>query len=604
MPETAAAPPPEDAAAQAEQLRQAAELAALTLFASSAAQAAPGVPLNEVDQRILISIVTNLARGIIHNTLLAATVAGIAYLLRPPPEQVEEAVSTIVPEVTQALGPSINELRRLDKGTPLTSARLAASSFATRAYSAVTESAGRHMPIPPELEDLELHKTWITMLDDKVRPLHRRLHGRTKNMDEDFWRWPDSGAVLGYPGDMRAPPAAWINCRCTLWLSWASKKKATEAVAAGAEFTESLHPRDTEGRFRHKPGIKARTFHGNQWTKYGRTRTGPPATTVADAKSRGFTDGPYYHATDHANEILANGFVTKGAESWEVQDPGSIEEFKRFGSVNQVWLGKSREDVAGYGSDVIEVWVQPGKAKDAEGMTLGGGFYVSDPADAIPIQPTPSVESLDASELTERQPGGPLPTWVDDANLAEVARSAAEVGFTKLRPIPRDYGPGLGLLGLTDPTDPDTLMVGAEDMFLVSSRGNFMPEAQDDIFRYTVLHEAGHRLATLKHFPAAPKRAPQDEFHREVAEQRRVQQYRRYLDELQFKAVRQAFPDSDPATVRSQQLSNSLDPAMGVSEYGRTSPTEAYAEMYAAFQMGSQTPIVQAYAQHEGWERL
>jgi Phage Mu protein F like protein len=474
MPETAAAPPPEDAAAQAEQLRQAAELAALTLFASSAAQAAPGVPLDEVDQRILISIVTNLARGIIHNTLLAATVAGIAYLLRPPPEQVEEAVSTIVPEVTQALGPSINELRRLDKGTPLTSARLAASSFATRAYSAVTESAGRHMPIPPELEDLELHKTWITMLDDKVRPLHRRLHGRTKNMDEDFWRWPDSGAVLGYPGDMRAPPAAWINCRCTLWLSWASKKKASEALAAAAQFKESLHPRDTEGQFRHKPGAKARVV------------------------------------------------------------------------------------------------------KDL----------------------------LDTSELTERQPGGPLPTWLDDSNLAEVARSAAEVGFTKLRPIPQDYGPGLGLLGLTDPTDPDTLMVGAEDMFLVSSRGNFMPEAQDDIFRYTVLHEAGHRLATLKHFPAAPKRAPQDEFHREVAEQRRVQQYRRYLDELQFKAVRQAFPDSDPATVRSQQLSNSLDPAMGVSEYGRTSPTEAYAEMYAAFQMGSQTPIVQAYAQHEGWERL
>jgi Phage Mu protein F like protein len=229
-----AAPPPEDAAAQAEQLRQVAELSALMLFASSTPVPGTAVPraMTEADRRILTSLVTDLARGIVHQTLLGATAAGVvAYLQRVPPEVVEEAVSTIVPQVVDDLEPTVEDFRRLDKGTALTSSRLAASSFATRAYGEVATAAAQHMPTPPELEGLQLRKTWISRKDERVRPLHRRLHGRTKNMDEDFWRWPDSGTALAYPGDKRAPPGAWIGCRCVLWLSWASKKKASEAVA-------------------------------------------------------------------------------------------------------------------------------------------------------------------------------------------------------------------------------------------------------------------------------------------------------------------------------------------------------------------------------------
>jgi len=66
---------------------------------------------------------------------------------------------------------------------------------------------------------LKIMKTWTSRQDNRVRPLHVRLHGRTKPLGSDFWRWPQTGQVLAFPGDARAPLDAIAGCRCFLLLS-------------------------------------------------------------------------------------------------------------------------------------------------------------------------------------------------------------------------------------------------------------------------------------------------------------------------------------------------------------------------------------------------
>lgn len=66
---------------------------------------------------------------------------------------------------------------------------------------------------------LKIMKTWTSRQDNRVRPLHVRLNGRTRPLGQDFWRWPQTGQVLAYPGDGRAPMDAIANCRCFLLLT-------------------------------------------------------------------------------------------------------------------------------------------------------------------------------------------------------------------------------------------------------------------------------------------------------------------------------------------------------------------------------------------------
>jgi len=56
-------------------------------------------------------------------------------------------------------------------------------------------------------------KTWLTEMDDRVRPEHAVLHGKTVSIDQSF----NVGNVdLRYPGDPLAPPNLSIGCRCKL----------------------------------------------------------------------------------------------------------------------------------------------------------------------------------------------------------------------------------------------------------------------------------------------------------------------------------------------------------------------------------------------------
>ena len=59
-------------------------------------------------------------------------------------------------------------------------------------------------------------KTWITMMDDRVRDSHDYLLGQTVGIDEDFYTW--DGAHAPAPG-MFGVPEEDCNCRCELIFS-------------------------------------------------------------------------------------------------------------------------------------------------------------------------------------------------------------------------------------------------------------------------------------------------------------------------------------------------------------------------------------------------
>ena len=56
-------------------------------------------------------------------------------------------------------------------------------------------------------------KTWVTMMDDRVRELHYPLEGQTIPIDADFYTWDgDHGPAPGLFGT----PENNVNCRCEL----------------------------------------------------------------------------------------------------------------------------------------------------------------------------------------------------------------------------------------------------------------------------------------------------------------------------------------------------------------------------------------------------
>jgi HK97 family phage portal protein len=54
-------------------------------------------------------------------------------------------------------------------------------------------------------------KRWITAMDERVRPQHMVMHGRTVGVDEN---WIVDGKELRFPGDPKGPAYLVINCRC------------------------------------------------------------------------------------------------------------------------------------------------------------------------------------------------------------------------------------------------------------------------------------------------------------------------------------------------------------------------------------------------------
>ena len=131
---------------------------------------------------------------------------------------------------------------------------------------------------------------------------------------------------------------------------------------------------------------KGHPFRGNQYTTYGTTRFGPSALPLKAAKKAGYTEGPYYHSTDAANKILKRGLRSSGYAPWEVRDPGTSEDFPKWGKGGHpVFVGTSKAQVAGYGKRILTVYAKPGSLKSAAGKTLAGGLFTVKPSNLIPI---------------------------------------------------------------------------------------------------------------------------------------------------------------------------------------------------------------------------
>lgn len=111
-----------------------------------------------------------------------------------------------------------------------TAARWAKMIGRTAATRAAAEAAIEMAEPIQRLLETELRKLWVSRGDSRVRPLHRRLHGKTEKVGDPFWRELGTGAMLRYPGDPRAPIGQTANCRCALFLARADEAKDAERV--------------------------------------------------------------------------------------------------------------------------------------------------------------------------------------------------------------------------------------------------------------------------------------------------------------------------------------------------------------------------------------
>jgi HK97 family phage portal protein len=102
-------------------------------------------------------------------------------------------------------------------------------------------------------------RTWVTEEDERVRPTHREVDGVQRRLGVPF---RVGGGLLAYPGDPMGPPEETANCRCHLVYAGAGVEVkaslrgggrrvsgAAHGVAGALNWDESLHPRDSRGRF-------------------------------------------------------------------------------------------------------------------------------------------------------------------------------------------------------------------------------------------------------------------------------------------------------------------------------------------------------------------
>lgn len=82
---------------------------------------------------------------------------------------------------------------------------------AHRVYNDAISNVGERASEP----DKPVWKTWVTMLDDRVRDTHEYLEGMRVPVDRRFYSF--DGDSARYPGDF-SDPANNCNCRCRIML--------------------------------------------------------------------------------------------------------------------------------------------------------------------------------------------------------------------------------------------------------------------------------------------------------------------------------------------------------------------------------------------------
>lgn len=155
---------------------------------------------------------------------LGQAVAGTATV---PPAAVAAALVTAMyagEAVTALLGALAEELRSLQSAADLKLEDLerAVTRFYEAAAPAVISRVAETCAVSTingaadaaaESAGPGVVRTWITRQDDRVRPAHKALHGKTLTVGTPY---EIDGAQLRYPGDPFAPLALTINCRCRL----------------------------------------------------------------------------------------------------------------------------------------------------------------------------------------------------------------------------------------------------------------------------------------------------------------------------------------------------------------------------------------------------
>lgn len=74
--------------------------------------------------------------------------------------------------------------------------------------------------IEAEQMGIDVEKTWLAIMDMRVRPSHKHLHGETIPLNEKFHGYH---GVLRFPHDPEAPPAEIYRCRCRMAVHVAGK---------------------------------------------------------------------------------------------------------------------------------------------------------------------------------------------------------------------------------------------------------------------------------------------------------------------------------------------------------------------------------------------
>lgn len=223
-------PPSQQQAEEAQQARYAAERAILPLIVSQTSTSGEGSGDDDESSLHLIKILFILE-------LISRSVKSSSFR---NDHQLEAAVSDTA-VANRVLPDAQSAFKRL-AASELPDDQ-AAVLWATWAYSRTADEIVRIInggQVDHEFSGTrrKLRKVWISRSDRKVRPLHAKLHGKTISASEDFWRWPDTGKRLRWPGDIEAPLEATAGCRCVCLLTWADQDGVSSTIRKIVEVTE------------------------------------------------------------------------------------------------------------------------------------------------------------------------------------------------------------------------------------------------------------------------------------------------------------------------------------------------------------------------------
>lgn len=98
--------------------------------------------------------------------------------------------------------------------------RTETTAYARAAIYGAADMGAYYAGLEAERDGLDIEKTWLSIMDMRVRRSHKHLHGVTIPIDEKFIGYD---GALRFPHDPAAPPAETYNCRCRMVVHLAGK---------------------------------------------------------------------------------------------------------------------------------------------------------------------------------------------------------------------------------------------------------------------------------------------------------------------------------------------------------------------------------------------